>query len=62
MKYHSLFFQKLGKMSHNVSSAAVRIGALRVNTLLVVNELNVPYHQITLPISPLSGPVYDVNW
>ena len=30
MKYHTLFFRKLGKMSQNVSSAAVVIGALRV--------------------------------
>ena len=34
MKYHSLFFfRKLGKMSHNMSSAAVVIGALRVKEL-----------------------------
>ena len=31
MKNHTLFFQKLGKMSENLSSAAVVIGALRVN-------------------------------
>ena len=31
IEYHTLFFQKLGKMSENVSSAAVVIGALRVN-------------------------------
>ena len=31
MKYHTLFFRKLGKMSHNLSSAAVVICALRVN-------------------------------
>ena len=30
MKYHTLFFQKLGKISHKLSSAAVVIGALRV--------------------------------
>ena len=30
MKYHTLFFRKLGKMSQNVSSAAVVIGALMV--------------------------------
>ena len=30
MKYHTLFFQKLGKMSQNLSSAALVIGALRV--------------------------------
>ena len=33
MKYHTLFFPKLGKMSQNVSSASVVIGALRVKTL-----------------------------
>ena len=31
MKYHTLFFQKLGKISQNLSSAAVVIGALEVN-------------------------------
>ena len=32
MKYYILFFfRKLGKMSQNLSSAAVMIGALRVN-------------------------------
>ena len=30
-----IFFQKLGKMLQNLSSAAVVIGALRVNQLLV---------------------------
>ena len=31
MKYHTLFFQKLGKISQNLLFAAVVIGALRVN-------------------------------
>ena len=31
MKYHTLFFRKFGKMSQNLLSAAVVIGALRVN-------------------------------
>ena len=31
MKYHTLFFWKLEKMSQNLLSAAVVIGALRVN-------------------------------
>ena len=30
MKDHSLFLSKIGKMSQNLSSAAVMIGALRV--------------------------------
>ena len=30
MKFHTLFFRKLGKMTQNLSSAAVVIGALRV--------------------------------
>ena len=33
MKYHALFFQKLGKISQNVLSAAVVIGALRVKNI-----------------------------
>ena len=31
MKYQTLVFRKFGKMSQNLSSAAVVIGALRVN-------------------------------
>ena len=31
MKYHTLIVLKLGKMSQNLSSAAVVIGAFRVN-------------------------------
>ena len=31
MKYHTLFIIKIGKMLQNLSSAAVVIGALRVN-------------------------------
>ena len=32
LKYHALHFQKLGKMSQNLLSAAVVIGTLRVNS------------------------------
>ena len=32
MKYHTLFFQKLGMMSQNLSSAAIEIGALMVKS------------------------------
>ena len=35
MKYHTLFFEKLRNMSQNLSSAAVVIGALRVNCFVV---------------------------
>ena len=34
MKYHTLFFRKLGKMSQTSSSAGVVIGALMVNYLV----------------------------
>ena len=39
MKYHTFLycFQKLGKISQNVLSAAVVIRALRVNALIVLN-------------------------
>ena len=37
MKYHT-FFRKLGKMSQNLSSAAVVIGALRVNSVVLVKH------------------------
>ena len=36
MKYHTLFFLKLGKMSQNLSSAADMIGGLRVKPLFEV--------------------------
>ena len=36
MKYHTLFFRKFGKMSQNLLSAAVVIGALRVKKELVL--------------------------
>ena len=36
MKYHTLFFRNLGKMSENLSSAAVVIGALRVKEINAV--------------------------
>ena len=35
MKYHTLFFRKLGKIPQNLSSAAVVIGALRVKKATV---------------------------
>ena len=35
MKHHTLFFPKLGKMSQNLSSAAVVIGALRVKCVYI---------------------------
>ena len=36
MKYHSLLFSKIGKMSPNLSSAAVVIGTFRVKIYLVI--------------------------
>ena len=39
MKYHTLFFQKLGKILQNLSSAAVVIGTLRVNFEKKINRL-----------------------
>ena len=37
MKYHTLFFfRKLGKMSQNLSSAAVVIGTLSVKYMLLI--------------------------
>ena len=36
MKYHILFFRKLGKMLQNLMSAAVVIGALNVNIYKVL--------------------------
>ena len=45
MKYHFYFFQKLGKMSQNLSSAAVVIGALRVkcDTIFFFSEQSANY-------------------
>ena len=42
-KSYLIFFQKLGKMSQNLSSAAVVIGALRVNRIFRVKECATPY-------------------
>ena len=41
MKYHTLFFRKLEKMSQNLSSAAVVIGAYRVNRFIVLRNYHV---------------------
>ena len=37
MKYHTLFFAKIGKMSQNMSSAAVVIGTLGLTLCLLGN-------------------------
>ena len=50
MKYHALFFRKLGKISQNFSSAAVVIGALRVNVLLNIHWSD---HSIDLQVDEL---------
>ena len=51
MKYHTLFFRKLLKMSQNLSSAAVVIGSLKVKCFTV------PYFNDT------TGPLQiQVNW
>ena len=39
MKYHTVFFSKLGKISQNLSSAAVVIGALRVSDVFQTLEI-----------------------
>ena len=39
IKYHTLFFRKLGKITPNLSSAAVVIGALRVNIFFSIMTL-----------------------
>ena len=36
MKHHTLFFRKLGKVSKNLLSAAVVIGALRVKSSIFI--------------------------
>ena len=41
MKYHALFFQKLGKMLQNLSSAAVVIGAVRVKIYTAVENVQI---------------------
>ena len=38
MNYQTLFFLELGKMSQNLSSTAVVIGALRVNSFLASGD------------------------
>ena len=60
MKHHTLSFQKLRKMLQNLSSAAVVIGALRVNlgTLDQVNLTNSRQYisLITLSLLTLKAP------
>ena len=48
MKYHTLFFFELGKMSQNLSSAAVVIGALRVSGDIILPVTYEP-HDINVP-------------
>ena len=38
MKYHTLFFKKLEKMSPNLSSAAIVIGAFRVKYFKIIHR------------------------
>ena len=40
MKYHTLFFSKIGKDVANLSSAAVVIGALRVNYSVLFQRMD----------------------
>ena len=40
IKYHTFFFQKLGKMSQKLSSAAVVIGALRINFNIMLKHIH----------------------
>ena len=42
MKYHTLFFRELGKMLENLLSAAVVIGALRVNVFKIQSQTSSP--------------------
>ena len=53
MKYHTLFFSKIRKMSGNLSSAAVVIGTLRVNTFIYYsgssNIIDIVYLYLTSP-------------
>ena len=41
-----IFFRKLGKMSRNLSSAAVVIGALRVNLHTDIPSLSADFHSV----------------
>ena len=50
-KYHTLFFRKLGKMSQNLLSPAVVIGALRVNTKSKFYDFHYSYHDYETEVS-----------
>ena len=50
MKYNTLFFRKLGKMSQYLSSAAVVIGALRIKRVLYLR-----YNRINGLVGVLNG-------
>ena len=67
MKYHTSFFRKLGKMSQNLSSAAVVIGALRVNKIrpLVSDSCSKSYIFVNVyPFKPngVSPFLTFINW
>ena len=49
MQYHILFLSKLGKMSQNLLSAAVVIGALRINKHYTIIDFNEVDMNIYLP-------------
>ena len=50
MKSQTLFFRKLGKMSQNLSSAAVVIGVLRVNKTFFYHDTEVLAHILTISL------------
>ena len=52
VKYHTLFFSKIGKDVANLSSAAVVIGALRVNVSVSTASLHFVLEQGTLTDPP----------
>ena len=59
MRYHTYLFRKLEKMSQNLSSAAVVIGALRAKYYMHRQLL----HQKPIRCQPnmINEPAYDIN-
>ena len=56
IKYHSLFLSKIGKDFANLSSAAVVIGALRVNTLYLMDfPIHIDTISMGMPIVYFKG-------
>ena len=54
MKYHTFFFRKLGKMSQNLLSAVVVIGALSVDKICLSESMAIMLITSLIELLPMS--------